>query len=60
MKNVESQNVECVIEEYLQQHAGPNWASDIADALDLDYETTFKVIKKLLEEGRIEKAKKPP
>ena len=60
MKNGESQNVECMIEEYLQQHAVPNWDSEIADALDLDYGTTFKVINKLLEKGRIKKAKKTP
>lgn len=60
MSNLKSPDVECMVQEYLRQHPGPNWAGDIADALNLDYKTTLKAISKLLEEGRIKKAKKQP
>jgi DNA-binding MarR family transcriptional regulator len=47
-----------MIEEYLTQHPGPSFASEIADALGLEYDVTFKTIHKLLEEGCVRKAKK--
>ena len=46
-----------MIEDYLKAHPGPSFASEIADALGLDFDITFKTINKLLEEGRIKKAK---
>jgi DNA-binding MarR family transcriptional regulator len=47
-----------MIECYLKEHPGPNFASEIADALGLDLGVTFKAIHKLLEDGHIKKAKK--
>ena len=47
-----------MIEEYLKEHPDPNFASEVADALGLDSELTFKTINKLLDEERIKKAKK--
>jgi DNA-binding MarR family transcriptional regulator len=41
----------------LSKHPGPSFASEIADALGLEYGITFKIIHKLLEEGHIKKAK---
>ncbi len=58
VKNVKPQEAERMIEDYLKAHPGPNFASEIADMLGLDFEVTFKTINKLLEEGRIKKAKK--
>ena len=48
---------ERIIEDYLVKHPGPAFASEIADALGLEYKITFKTIQKLLEEGRVKKAK---
>jgi DNA-binding MarR family transcriptional regulator len=45
-----------MIEDYLTMHPGPSFASEIADELGLEYSVTFKIIRKLLEEGRIRKA----
>jgi DNA-binding Lrp family transcriptional regulator len=58
MKKVEADDAERMIEEYLKEHSGPNFASEIADALGLDFGVTFKTINKLLEDGHIKKAKK--
>jgi Arc/MetJ-type ribon-helix-helix transcriptional regulator len=58
VKNVKPQEAERMIEDYLKEHPGPNFASEIADMLGLDFDVTFTTINKLLEEGRIKKAKK--
>jgi Arc/MetJ-type ribon-helix-helix transcriptional regulator len=58
VKDVTAQEAEHMIEAYLEAHPGPSFASDIADVLGLEYDITFKTIHKLLEEGRIKKAKK--
>jgi len=58
VKKVEDHDAERMIEDYLKEHPGPNFASEIADALGLDFGVTFKAINTLLEEGNIKKAKK--
>jgi len=57
VRNIDSRKAEKMIEDYLIEHPGPSFASEIADALGLDYSLTFKTLHKLLEEGRIRKAK---
>jgi len=57
IKKVEAQTAEHMIEDYLKEHPGPNFASEIADALGLEFDVTFKTIRKLLDEGHIKKAK---
>jgi len=57
VQHVDSQEAERMIEDYLAKHPGPNFASEIADELGLEYSVTFKTIHKLLEEGRIRRAK---
>ena len=57
MKNSHLSEAERMIEDYLEAHPGPNFASEIAFALGLELDITFKTINKLLEEGRIKKAK---
>ena len=57
VRDVDSHKAEKMIEDYLIKHPGPSFASEIADALGLEYGVTFKTIHKLLEEGRVRKAK---
>jgi Arc/MetJ-type ribon-helix-helix transcriptional regulator len=57
VKNVEADVAKRMIEDYLKLHPGPNFASEIADALGLEFDVTFRTIHKLLEEGTIKKAK---
>jgi Arc/MetJ-type ribon-helix-helix transcriptional regulator len=54
---VETPVAERMIEDYLKEHPGPNFASEIADATGLEFSITFKTIHKLLEKGRIKKTK---
>ncbi len=57
VKKVEEQEAERMIEEYLKDHPGPSFASEIADTLGLEFSITFKTVNKLLQEGKIKKAK---
>ena len=57
VQNVDLEKAEKMIEEYLEKHPGLSFASEIADALGLDYGVAFEAVRKLLEEGRIKKAK---
>jgi len=57
VRDVDLRRAERMIEDYLVKHPGPSFASEIADALGLDYGVTFKTVHKLLEEGRVKKAK---
>jgi len=57
VQHVDSQEAERMIEDYLAKHPGPNFASEIADELGLEYSVTFKTIHKLLDEVRIRRAK---
>ena len=58
VKKVEAREAERMIETYLKEHPGPNFTSEIADALGLEFGLTFKTINKLLSEERVRKAKK--
>ncbi len=57
VRKVETQVAERMIKNYLKEHPGPSFASQIADALGLEFDVTFKTINKLLKEGQIKKAK---
>ena len=57
VKVVDADEVEGMIENYLKTHPGSIFASELAEVLGLEFDITFKTIKKLLEEGRIKKAK---
>ncbi|MFQ5762430.1 MAG: hypothetical protein ACE5PO_05290 [Candidatus Bathyarchaeia archaeon] len=46
------------IADYLAKHPGAHYPSDIASNLGLDLEVTFQAVRLLVEEGRIETAKK--
>ena len=57
-KKVQTSDAERMIEEYLTERHGHSFASEIADALGLDFGVTVKAIHRLLEDGHIKQAKK--
>lgn len=57
VRNLDLEDAEKMIENYLAEHPGPSFASEIADALGIEYGIIFKAIHKLLEEGKIRKGK---
>jgi len=58
VQEVDDAAAERMIEDYVSAHPGPSFVSEIADALGLEYSVAFRVVHKLLEEGRVEKVKK--
>lgn len=58
VQKVDDAAAERMIEDYVSAHPGPSYVSEIADALGLEYSVAFRVVHKLLEEGRAERAKK--
>ena len=44
------------IEEYLDQHQGPVYPSDIADHYGLELEPVFEAVKRLVAEGKVKEA----
>ena len=48
LRKVETEDAERMIENYLKEHPGHSFASEIADALGLEFDVTFKTIHKLL------------
>lgn len=44
------------IEEYLNQHQGPVYPSDIADHYGLELEPVFEAVKRLVAEGKLKEA----
>ena len=56
IKGASPKAAEKMIIGYLQNHPGPNFTSEIADGLGLDYSTTFRTINRLLESQKIKKA----
>ena len=49
--------VEGLTLQYLERKNGPNYASEIAEELGLEYSGVFKVVNKLLDEGVIRRSK---
>ncbi len=56
VRDVDAREAGQMIEDYLIKHPGPSFASEIVDSLGLNYDLTFKTVKKLLGENRIKKA----
>ena len=58
VQTADDATTERMIEDYVSTHPGPNYVSEIANALGLEYSVAFRAVRKLLEEGRAERAKK--
>ena len=57
VRDVTEEEAKKLIGEHLAQHPGPQFASEIAETLGLEYNVTFKVIGQMLKEGTLKKAK---
>ena len=56
IKETSVQEAKKMIEEYLNQHEGPVYPSDIADHFGLELEPVFEAIKQLKAEGEVKEA----
>ena len=57
IKEVSPGTAEKMIIDFLRDHPGPNFASEIAGKLGLDYGITFRTINRLLESQKIRESK---
>lgn len=56
IKETSVQEAKKMIEEYLNQHQGPVYPSDIADHYGLELEPIFEAVKQLKAEGEVKEA----
>jgi len=57
MRDTSMKDVERLIDNYLTKHSGPHFASEIAEALGLDFRSTLDAIRRMIESGRIHRAR---
>jgi Arc/MetJ-type ribon-helix-helix transcriptional regulator len=57
LQDVSLEEAERLIGEYLDAHPGARFASEIADALGLEYGLVFKAVRRMLERGVVRKGK---
>ena len=50
-------HAEKLIDRYLTKYPGPHFASEIAEALGLDFRTTLEAVKRMIHSGSIHKAR---
>ena len=57
IRDTSRSHAEKLIDGYLTKHPGPHFASEIAEALGLEFRTTLDAIKRMIDSGRIHKAR---
>jgi len=57
VRNLSRKDAEGLIDSYLTKHPGPHFASEIAEALGLDFRSTLEAVKRMIESGRIRKSR---
>lgn len=50
-----SKDIEHKIDNFLTKNPGPHYASEIAEALGLDFRTSLETVKRMIDEGKIRK-----
>lgn len=55
--NFSKKDAERLIDNYLTKNAGPHFASEIAQALGMDFRTALETVKRMIESGKIHKAR---
>lgn len=59
IRDLSRKDAERLIDSYLTKHAGPHFASEIAEALGLDFRSTLEAVKRMVERGKIRKTRSP-
>ena len=58
--NFSSKEIERKIDDFLTKNPGSHYASEIAEALGLDFRTSLEMVKRMIDEGKIRKASGVP
>ncbi|MEM2107405.1 MAG: hypothetical protein QXL25_03230 [Candidatus Bathyarchaeia archaeon] len=57
VRDLSEEEAEKMIDEFLIQNPGPHFASEIAEALGLEYRMTFETVRRMLEKGKIRRSR---
>lgn len=57
IRDMSMKDIERLIDNYLAKHLGTHFASEIAEELGLDFRSTLEAVKRMIEAGRIRKAR---
>jgi Arc/MetJ-type ribon-helix-helix transcriptional regulator len=59
VRDLSRKDIEELIDSYLTKHPGSHFASEIAEALGLEFRSTLETVKRMVERGKIRKARSP-
>jgi Arc/MetJ-type ribon-helix-helix transcriptional regulator len=58
VRDIPRRDIEALIDSYLAKHPGAHFASEIAEALGLDFRPALEAVKRMIEKGRIRRSKR--
>jgi DNA-directed RNA polymerase specialized sigma subunit len=53
-------DIERKIDDFLRNNPGPHFASEIAEALGLDFRTSLETVKRMIDDGKVRKSSGTP
>jgi len=56
VQDLSPKGIERLVDDYLTKNRGPHFASEIAEALGLDFGATLETVKRMIESGKIQRA----
>jgi len=57
VRTISSKDIEALIDSYLAKHPGPHFASEIAEALGLDFRSTLETVRRMIEKRKIKRSR---
>jgi len=58
VRDIPRKDIEALIDGYLTKHPGPHFASEIAEALGLDFRSALETVRRMIEKGKIRKPRR--
>jgi len=58
VRDIPRKDMEALIDGYLRKHPGPQFATEIAEALGLDFRSALETVRRMIEKGKIRKSVK--
>ena len=58
VRDIPRKDMEALIDGYLRKHPGPHFATEIAEALGLDFRSALETVRRMIEKGKIRRSGK--
>ena len=58
IRAIPRKDMEALIDSYLTKHPGPHFASEIAEALGIDFRSALETVRRMIEKGRIRRSRR--